>query len=119
MFDSIKNSAQKAKDSAISYTVKELANSESFSELGKVIDLQLNSKEKTAQIDILLKGEPESIHVTIGKYLISGTEADGELLLCDIVTTREWMNAVINKVFQGKYSLKLNGNVFTILNKTL
>lgn len=69
---------------------------------GKMLNLKLDSKRKTIELDILLKGEKELIHVTVNQYEVIEEEGRWYLLAREIVTSREWINTVAESFLKGQ-----------------
>lgn len=62
---------------------------------GNMTSLQINSKIKTIQLDLELKGETSPIKISISRYEL--TEEGGKTYLCvgEIETSREWINVLL------------------------
>jgi hypothetical protein len=69
---------------------------------GEVLRLQIDSKAKSIDIEILLKGEKEPIHVTVNHYEMIEEKGRWYLLAREIVTSREWINAVAESLLAGQ-----------------
>lgn len=61
----------------------------------KMINFRLDSEKKVIQVEMMLKGEVDSIKFQVGKYEI--IEEDGKVFIevSELVTNREWMNVAI------------------------
>lgn len=66
-----------------------------FNAFGNMTSLQINSKTKTIQLDLELKGETTPIKIAISRYEL--TEEGGKTYLClgEINTSREWINVLL------------------------
>jgi hypothetical protein len=58
---------------------------------GEMLKLEIDSKQKTVELEILLVGEDKPVQVTILKYEI----IEGGLSWSDVKTSRQWITEVI------------------------
>jgi hypothetical protein len=67
-----------------------------------MINLSVDSKDKSINIELMLKGETEKLIVTVSKYQI--TEIDGKTFINidSLSTNREWLNIVIETYLKDK-----------------
>ena len=86
------------KDKALSTGAK-VAINQQIRNYGEVTQLQLNSKLKRMNIDILLNGESEPITVVIEYYEIT---EENNLRINGITTSKEWINQLIYEYVEGK-----------------
>jgi len=86
------------KDKALSKAVIAAVNLE----YGKMLKLNLDSTNKTIELEIMLKGEKEPLKVFVNSYEIS--EEDGKYFLYakDIKTSREWINIIAENYLKGE-----------------
>ncbi len=73
-----------------------------LSQIGRMINLKIDSKLKTIRLELELKGETEAIHVEIPSYSII---RDGEttfIEFTEIHVSREWMNVLVEKYLKDK-----------------
>jgi hypothetical protein len=77
----------------IEFLAKQYLNSK-FGRFGRMLDLKVDSKEKTIRAEVLLKGEKEPIEIRIGHYEVR-TEGSSGLALSSIKTSRPWIDEVI------------------------
>jgi hypothetical protein len=89
------------RDKALSKGV-ELAVNSRIRRFGKVLKFQLDSREKTIELEILLKGEHEPLRVSLKRYEIVEEESRYYLLAENIVTSREWINTVAENYLAGQ-----------------
>lgn len=61
-----------------------------FGRYGKVLKLDIDSKNKTISAEVLLSGEAESIRIQVGNYEVQ-TEGRQGLRLSRVVASRAWM----------------------------
>jgi len=85
-----------SKDRLISERIKQELNAQ-LARYGEVLDVKLNTRERSVQLSIKLKGEPDPITVNIGKYELI-KEGDQLWLSIDsqsIEASREWLTLVL------------------------
>ena len=92
---------QKAKDSALAKVVQMIAN-HFFEDIGKVLELRIDSQEKKILLQLLLQGESEPVSVAIHKYQIVQIDQDYFFIVDDITITKEWMDTLAKKYFLHK-----------------
>ncbi len=66
-------------------------------EFGKMIKFNLDSKTKTIELEIMLDGEKEALHVKVNNYKFSEKDHRYTLVVQDIVTSRAWINVVASQ----------------------
>ena len=86
------------KDRALSTGAKVAINKQ-ISRYGEVTDLQLNSKNKSMKMDILLDGDSDSISVDIEHYEIT---EENSLKISGITSSRRWLNNLAYDYIEGK-----------------
>ncbi len=68
-----------------------------------MINFRLDSEKKVIQVEMMLKGEADTIKFQVGKYEIIEEEEKVFIKVSEIVTNREWMNvAISNFLPEGK-----------------
>jgi hypothetical protein len=81
-----------SKDRLISERIKHELNTH-LARYGEVLDVKLNTRERSVQLSIKLKGEPDPITVKIGKYAL--IKEDAQLWVTvdsqSIEASREWL----------------------------
>ncbi|HEX6566259.1 MAG TPA: hypothetical protein VF020_18355 [Chthoniobacterales bacterium] len=85
-----------SKDRLISERIKQELNTH-LARYGEVLDVKLNTRERSVQLSIKLKGESEPITVNIGKYELIKEESQLWLGVDSqsIQTSREWLTLVL------------------------
>ncbi len=78
----------------ITESIIKLVVNKKFKRFGKMLILNINSKEKTIFIEVLPKGEREPIKVNIGHYEILTGQVNG-IRLEEINTSREWITELV------------------------
>ena len=85
-----------SKDRLISERIKQELNTH-LARYGEVLDLKLNTRERSVQLSIKLKGEPDPTTVNIGKYEL--IKEDTKLWLTfdsqSIEASREWLTLLL------------------------
>lgn len=64
-----------------------------YRRFGKVLKLNIDSKAKVIDVDVLLKGETEPIKIRVGHYDVRTGDKPG-LALSEIQTSRPWMTEI-------------------------
>ena len=72
-------------------------------EFGNLLAFELNSKKRTIEMEIILKGETEPLHVLIRNYKIIQEGEKSFITAEQIDTSREWINTAVER-----YSKKLH-----------
>lgn len=67
-----------------------------------MINFRLDSEKKVIQIEMMLKGEADTIKFQIGKYKIIDEEGKVFIEISELVTNREWMNVAIANFLPDK-----------------
>lgn len=88
-------------------------------EYGKMLKLEIDPVKQTMSLEVLLKGEVEPLHVSVGRYACVAANGDSRLTLHDVTTSREWINALIQGLHPNGLSVPLNGTVATLANKVM
>ena len=85
-----------SKDRLISERIKQELNPQ-LARYGQVLDVKLNTRERSVQLSIKLKGEPDPTTVNIGKYEF--IKEDSKLWLTvdsqSIEASREWLTLLL------------------------
>jgi hypothetical protein len=85
-----------SKDRLISERIKQELNTH-LARYGEVLDVKLNTRERSVQLSIKLKGEPDPIPVNIGKYELIKEESQlwVKIESQSIEASREWLTLVL------------------------
>jgi hypothetical protein len=85
-----------SKDRLISERIKQELNTH-LARYGEVLDVKLNTRERSVQLSIKLKGEPDPTTVNIGKYEL--VKEDTKLWMTfhsqSIQASREWLTLLL------------------------
>ena len=92
---------QKMKDVALSHSVRIAINTQ-MKDYGKVQKLDLNSKQKSIDLKVMLDGEVESLSVYIENYELTKMDGIHQLKVSGITTSRAWINTVASSYLEGK-----------------
>ena len=92
---------QKMKDTALSHGARIAINTQ-MKAYGKVQKLNLDSKEKSIALEIMLEGEIESLSVHIETYELTETDGHHQLKVSGVTTSRAWINTVASDYLEGK-----------------
>lgn len=84
------------KDRIIAKALKTFANV-LINNFGKINDFGVNSKDRTITMNVLLKGEKEDLQIIINNYRIIHDHKDTFLQFDTLWTSREWINAFLDK----------------------
>lgn len=92
---------KKMKDKALSEGAK-IAINRQIEDYGKVQSLYLDSHKKSIELEILLKGELEMLHVYVNNYELSETDDHHQLKVNGVTTSRAWINTVASCYLEGR-----------------
>jgi len=96
MFKSFKSALTQSKDKTLSRVVKEAFNYK-LKEYGEIVEFHLDSDAKTITLEVLLEGEVEALRVEVKSYEIIQEDEKHFLLVNDIITSRAWINTLVEK----------------------
>ena len=91
----------KMKDMALSKGAKISINKQ-IQAFGEVTVLTLDTQNKSIELDVMLEGELETLHVSIGRYEITGEVGSKKLSVSQISTSRKWINTLAATYLEGK-----------------
>lgn len=103
MFNNIFNGFKELKDKGSSYLFKKYASSQ-IKDFGEMLNIQIDSQNKNISLDVLLKGEIESINVKIEKYEVVRKDDTAYIKFKDIKASREWIEVLIRNVAIPNYA---------------
>lgn len=92
---------KKMKDAALSKVAKIAINNQ-IKEYGKMLKINLDSKQKSIEVEVMLDGEHEPLSVHVKQYEL--TEENGKYLLKvhGVSTSRAWIDTVASSYLEGK-----------------
>ena len=91
---------KKIKDTGLSKGLK-VAINHKVKKYGKMLKLNLDSKNKTIELELMLEGEKEPLLVKINNYTLNEENGSFFLVAKDIVTSRAWINTVVEQYLNG------------------
>jgi len=89
---------QKMKDVALSHGAR-IAMNQHISEYGEIVKLNLNSKFKTMDMEIMLDGENECINIQVEHYEIT---EENSLRISGVTTSKAWITTLAHIYLEGK-----------------
>ncbi len=89
---------QKMKDVALSHGAR-IAMNKQISEYGEIVKLNLNSKFKTMEMEIMLDGENECINIQVEHYEIT---EENTLRISGVTTSKAWITTLAHAHLEGK-----------------
>jgi len=101
------------KDKVLSKSLATLINFK-IKEYGEMLKLNLDSKNKIIDFEIMLKGEKEPLKVFVSNYAINEENGKYYLYAEDIKTSREWINIVIENYLTAQ-KIELTEKIVKIL----
>ncbi|HMJ88343.1 MAG TPA: hypothetical protein VK530_00920 [Candidatus Acidoferrum sp.] len=90
------------KDWLIEKTVPGLLNDRVLKPYGELTAFKLNSRERSAEGEIMLKGEREPVRVRIGSYEFIHEGDRTFVVINDLITSREWLTRLAQQFVIGK-----------------
>lgn len=88
-------------------------------EYGKMLTLEIDPEKKKIQLEVLLNGETESLHVSVGRYECIANNGDSRLMLKEITTSRQWLNVLLENKFPEGLLIPINGQTASMVNGIL
>jgi hypothetical protein len=98
--DFVKGALGSVKDSGAAAAIRSWLTRE-MADYGEVLDFSFNSRARTAELHVLLKGEREKLAVQIEDYEIIAGERDF-IVVKRARASREWVNAVLRNFVLNK-----------------
>ena len=92
---------KKMKDAALSKGARIAINSQ-IKEYGKMLKLNLDSKQKNIEMKVMLDGEHEPLSVHVRQYEMSEENGKHFLKVHGVTTSRAWINTVVSSYLEGK-----------------
>ena len=96
------------KDKTVSFALKQTVNFK-IKEFGEMLNLNLDSQNKTIKLELMLLGEKEPLNVQVETYEISEEDGKFYLIAKDVKTSREWINIIAkNHLENQKFEIPQN-----------
>lgn len=89
------------KNSSVSFVI-ERALQRSIEDYGRMLNFYIDSRQKTIQFEVFLKGETESLSVIVQEYEIISEGAQTFIIAKKAVASREWVNTLIQQFVVGQ-----------------
>ncbi len=67
-----------------------------------MLNFYIDSRQKTIQFEVLLKGETESLSVIVQEYEIISEETQTFIVVRKAVASREWINTLLHQFVIGQ-----------------
>lgn len=101
----ILSSAKKMRDITIPTAAVPILN-HLYGDFGEVVNLKIDSENKKLFVEVLLKGEKETVWLEVINYELNEAEDKTYLKFSEIKASREWLDLLVN-VFAEKHSYKI------------
>lgn len=85
-----------------------------FKRYGSMLNLNLDSKNKKINLEVMLVGEKESLSINIGEYKILQENDKFYIQIDDVSTSRTWLNVVATETLNGQ-KLELPSKIAKLL----
>jgi hypothetical protein len=95
------NWLHRQKDSSTSFILERVLQS-AFAKYGRMLNFYIDSRQRTAQVEVLLKGEKEALTIIVQDYELVTDEAGSHMLVKKATASREWVQVLINEFLIGK-----------------
>ena len=99
--EKIRGAVSQVKDSGASAAIHRWLARE-MADYGEVLDFTINSRQKSAELHVLLKGEKERLTVWIDQYEIISSPHQDLITVRQARASREWVEAVLRKFVMNK-----------------
>lgn len=90
-----------AKDAGASVAIEHLL-AKRLEPYGELKNLRLNSRDKTIEVEVLLKGEAETLVVKVLEYELQSEPDQDYLVVKRAIASREWVTALLQDFVAGK-----------------
>ncbi|MEW6158501.1 MAG: hypothetical protein AB1813_13795 [Verrucomicrobiota bacterium] len=91
----------RSKDACSSHLI-ERALAEKLERYGRMLNFQIDSRQKTARIEMLLKGEDQPITLVIEEYELVREGANLFVVLKKFSASRQWLDLLLHDLARGK-----------------
>ena len=103
-----------AKDWLVQKTALAMLNQSVLKPYGTLTDLQLDTKRRTIDAELELKGEARPVRIQVAEYELIEESDSTYLILKSVTTSREWLTALTRDFLVGR-PLKLPAAVRSYL----
>ena len=73
-----------------------------FAKYGRMLDLDIDSRNKTIRIEILPKGEASPIEIKVLEYEVFFDGKEASIAVKKVSASREWIEVLLNDVAVGR-----------------
>lgn len=108
---------RKAKDSALSKTLKTVLNTQ-IAAYGKIMELKIDSAQKRLMCEVVLEGEDAPLKVDVKRYVLQKEHEEVVLRLYEIETSRVWLSRAAADHLEGR-AFVIPGNYAGMISKLL
>lgn len=91
----------RGKDASIGFVFERFMQ-RTFEKYGRMLDFKIDSQQKTARVELLLKGEREPIVINVQRYEIVSEPAGTFLVIGEATASREWITTALDQFIRGK-----------------
>jgi len=92
---------KKVKDAALSKGIQITINNQ-IKEYGKMLKLNLDSKQKSIEMEVMLEGEYEPLSLHVRNYEMTEENGKHFLKVRGVTTSRAWINIIASSYLEGK-----------------
>jgi hypothetical protein len=100
-FDRFAGWLRRQKDSTNSFLI-ERALQRAIWDYGRMLNLNIDSRKKTVQCELLLKGETHPLTLVMQRYEIVTESAGTFIIIHEAAASREWVTTVLETCVRGK-----------------
>ena len=83
-------------------TVAGILNQRFLKPYGKLTELKVNSTNKSLQLELELKDEPQKLRIYVRRYELIEQSGEMQFLIKEISISREWINALAQEFVLNK-----------------
>ena len=69
---------------------------------GEITRLELDSRAKNLEAEVVLKGEVAPVSIRVGRYEIRRRDGEAFIVVHEVSASREWISAAIEKHVAGR-----------------
>jgi hypothetical protein len=97
----LRNWLHERKDASVSFMAEKMLQ-QKLERYGQIMDIQLNSRERTAVLQLLLKGETEPVTIFVDDYAVSQDQTGSWVTVRKARASREWITQALQEFVVGK-----------------
>jgi hypothetical protein len=92
---------QGQKDTSASFVAQKVLR-QKLEPFGELLDFQLQSRQQSARLKVLLKGESEPISVLVDQYQVTQERGETAVVVAKATASREWITRLLQEFVVGK-----------------